>query len=169
MIPHLFTVFFIQHNPPRSQAIVVETMFLLTPIISAIAAATTLLTFAIPQYAQRLLENVPLQRVGRKYDIGILLTLPVTALLSWYCFDYIVMSGLSTMFQDDDDQSYEHGITPRRYLLAVGAQTVMTLISLFYSRFRPRSAVRRGSAIAAAALGLGVGMMPGHSQVQVHG
>jgi hypothetical protein len=114
MIPRFFMIHFIQHHPPETPAFAIRMIFLITPIISAAAAATALLTFVIPQYAQRLLENARLRRIGATSHIGILFALPITALLTWYCFDYIVMTILPMLLQSEDDASYEHGITPGR-------------------------------------------------------
>jgi hypothetical protein len=168
LLTHLVMALLIGASPSKSLAFASRMLFLATPAVSATAAAGTLLVFTLPQYFQLFLENGPLHRFGDRSYIGILLTLPVTSLLTWMSFNYIAMTVLPAILGDDEGTSAT-GISFGRYVMVLGAQAIVTSITLAYCRSRSRPAFRRVSAIVVVVLALGVGIIPGAGSGQGHG
>jgi len=121
-------------------------MYLFPPILGFVAIIGTFLIFSLPQYFHAILADVLTQRFNRRGLFGVLLALPLTAGLAWYCFDYLTPHDFNP-----DGTPYQHGLTLQRYLVMLAFQTPITLFSLLY-RDRTIHAQSKKSIIMAALL-----------------
>jgi hypothetical protein len=80
---------FIHGNPHKTKANAMQMMVLYPPIMGFIAVIGSLLVFALPQCFQAVVSDALIRRLGRRGQFGILLALPITATLAWYCYDYL--------------------------------------------------------------------------------
>jgi hypothetical protein len=133
VIAELVFVDFVHGNPHRTQANA-AVMILLAPIVGVIAFSMTILVFALPQCLQAALTDVLLRRLNRRGLFGVLLALPVTAALAWYCFDYFTPKDYFSLGINEgpDWTPYQHGLTLQRYLIMFATQTPITLFSVLY-------------------------------------
>jgi hypothetical protein len=72
-------------------------MFLMkayTPVAGIIALIGTFLVFALPQFFQAEVVGALDQIFGDRARFAALLALPLTAVLPWYCYDYLTPSNL---------------------------------------------------------------------------
>jgi hypothetical protein len=133
VIVELVFVDFVHGNPHRTQANA-TVMILFAPIVGVIAFSVTFLVFALPQCLQATLTDVLLRRLNRRGLLGVLLALPVTAALAWYCFDYFTPKDYFNLGINEgpDWTPYQHGLTLQRYLIMFAIQTPITLFSVLY-------------------------------------
>ncbi len=132
-IVELVFVDFVHGNPHRTQANAIEMMLLFAPIAGFIAFFVTSLVFAVPQGLQATLTDVLLRRLNRRGLFGVLLALPLTAAVAWYCYDYLIPKNFNLGINLDQDWTpYQHGLTLQRYLIMVAIQTPITLFSVLY-------------------------------------
>ena len=129
-VVELLLVDFVHGNPhrPRENAIFMIKAF--TPGLAFIAIAGTFLVFALSQFFQVELIGAFEPKFGDRARSAPLLALPVTAVLTWYCYDYLTPSNLC--FAGNCMPAYEHGISAARYLTALTIQVPITLFSLCY-------------------------------------
>jgi hypothetical protein len=127
---------FVYDNPDRTQANATEMMLfvpLLFGFIAVIAVIGTFLVFTLPQCFQAILTDVLLRHFNRRGLFGLLLALPVTAGLAWYCYDYLTPTDFTLGINEGPDWTpYQHGLTLRRYLTMFAVQTPITLFSVLY-------------------------------------
>ena len=162
-IVELLIVDFIHGNPHRTQANAMLMMVLFTPIFGVIAVIASLIVFAIPQCFQAVLSGVLVQRFGRGAHFGVLLALPLTAALSWYCFDYTSPWDMNLGINVGPDWSmHRHGLTEQRYLIALEVQAPLTLFSILYCDASIRHSPKRSIILAALAMAIILGAILGH-------
>jgi hypothetical protein len=160
-IVSLVLIDFVHGNPHRTQENAVEMMFMFTPLFGLIAAIATVIVFTLPQCFQTLVSSALVRRFGGRAQAAILLALPMTAIFTWYSYDYLMPSYTPLAITAGPDwQPFQHGLTMVRYLVALGCQTPATVFSVAYisaagSRL-PRKAVLL-LALAAAVLAGGLG------------
>src|SRR5215470_4542550 len=107
----------IHGNPHRTKANAVLMMVLYPPIIGVAAIVGAFLTFALPQCFQAIVSDVLVHRLGRRGQFGILLVLPLTATLAWYCYDYLTPTDVNLGINVGADWTpYQHGLTLKRHL-----------------------------------------------------
>jgi hypothetical protein len=90
---------FIHGNPHRTKENVILMMVLFTPLLGAIAFVGTIIVFALPQCLEAQLKGMFVKRFGRRAYGAVLTGLPLTAALTWYCYDYLTPHGLQCWHQ----------------------------------------------------------------------
>jgi hypothetical protein len=148
---------FIHGTPHGSDAHAVPAMVLISLILEVAAVIGAFLTYALPQVFQALISDILVRLLGRPGQFGILAALPVTAILSWYCWDYLVPSFQLGINEGADWAPYRHGLTLTRYLTMLAVQTPVTLFSLAYCD----AAIRQGSRKPAVRLALALAIVAG--------
>jgi hypothetical protein len=121
------------HVTPKDTADAVGTVVVFAPLFGLIAAVDTVIVFTLPQSFQALVSGGLARWFGGRAQVAVLMVLPMTALITWYAFDYLIPSytPLATTYAPDW-QPYQHGLTPARYLGALAYQTPATLFSVAY-------------------------------------
>src|SRR5262249_52772651 len=124
---------FVHGNPHRTQANALVMMLLFPLLFGFIAVIATFLVFALPQCFQALLTDVLVRRLHRRGLLGVLLALPLTAALAWYCYDYLTPTDVNLGINIGPDWTpYRHGLTRQRYLIMLALQIPITLFSILY-------------------------------------
>jgi hypothetical protein len=146
------------HGTPHGRDADAATMMVFISLILGVASVIgAFLTFALPQFFQALISDVLVRAFGRPGQFGILAALPMTAILSWYCWDYLVPSFQLGINEGADWAPYQHGLTLTRYLTMLAVQTPVTLFSLAYCD----AAIRQGSRKPAVRLALALAIVAG--------
>src|ERR1700743_1624802 len=113
IIVELVVFDFVHGNPHRPLSNALEMMAEFPPLLGTIAAIGTFLVFGLPQVFQARLAGVLERKFGDRARFAVLLALPVTAALTWYCYDYLTLT---------ITDGYKHGISLARYLRSMGYQ-----------------------------------------------
>ena len=158
----LLFVDFVHGNPHRSQNNAIAMMLIFTPIMAIIAGIGVLIVFTLPLYIQTVIMQQLSTRFGDQAYIGILLSLPMTAIITWYCFDYLTPSDLSLGFDDPNWSPYQHGLTTRRYLGALAVQVPATLFCILYFGAGPWPIARKYVVLSAFILAITAGTVWGY-------
>ena len=129
----LVLIDFVHGNPHRTQENAFEMIIMFTPLLGLIAAVGTVIVFALPQCFQAVVSGTLVRRFGGYAQAAVLLVLPMTAVITWYPYDYLTPSDFNLGINDGPDwQPYQHGLTAARYLSALACQTPATLFSVAY-------------------------------------
>ena len=167
IIAELIFVDFVHGNPHRTQANATEMMLLFPPIIGFVAILGTFLVFALPQCFQAILTVVLVRHFNRSGLLGVLLALPLTAGLAWYCYDYLMPTDLNLGINTGPDWTpYQHGLTPQSYLAMLAFQTPITLFSLWYRDTTIRARSKRSIILGVLLLAVVVGVIWGHRMAE---
>jgi hypothetical protein len=129
-IVELLFIDFVHGNPHRSQENALSMMKADTPVSGVIAFIGTFLVFTLPQFFQAECVVALERPFGDRARFAVLFALPVTAVLTWYCYDYLTPSNLC--FAGNCMEPYEHGLSVSRYMTAVVIQTPIALFSFLY-------------------------------------
>jgi hypothetical protein len=137
-------VFFdlIHGNPNRSFDNVMSMITIFPPILAIIAVIAAFLVFGLPQLFQASAIGLLRRPLGDRARFAVLLALPITGVLTWYCYDYLTPSNFNLGINVPPGQAkFEHGISPVRYLGALMFQAPVTLFSFLHFElgFRGRS------------------------------
>jgi len=131
LITEIIFVDFVHGNPHRSQQNAIAMIVIFTPIISLICAIGIMIVFTMPQCFQSISMAFLLRHFGRRGIYGIAILIPLAAVLSWYCYDYLTPTNFNLGINAGPEWTpYQHGLTPRRYLITLGIQIPITLFSL---------------------------------------
>lgn len=132
-VAHLVFFDIIHGNPHRTREDVISMMAMQTPILGIIAAIGSILVFTLPQTFQAALVAVRHRIAGNRARFAVLPALPLTAVLTWYCYDYLTPSDLVLGINAGPDwRPYQHGISMARYMGALAFQTPVTLFGFLY-------------------------------------
>jgi hypothetical protein len=163
IIVELVFVDFIHGNPHRTKANALLRMLYTPPILAIVAIVGSFLVFTLPQCFQAIVADVLVRRFGRRSQFGILLALPLTAALAWYCYDYLTPTDFNLAINLPEDWTpYQHGLTLSRYLTMLKVQTPITMFSLLYCDAAIRQASQKSVILAALVLAVVVGVIWGH-------
>jgi hypothetical protein len=134
-VASLVLIDFVHGNPHRTQKNAVEMMIFFTPLLGLIAAVGTSVVFVLPQCFKAAVSGALVRRFGSHAQAGILLALPMTAVITWYSYDNLTPSDVILGINAGPDwQPYQHGLTAARYLGTLAYQTPATLFSVAYVR-----------------------------------
>jgi hypothetical protein len=122
---------FVHGNPHRTRENTVEMIIMFPPLFGLIAVIGTVIVFALPQCFQALVSGALVRRFGGHSQAAVLLVLPLTAVITWYCFDYLVPD--LGIYEGPDGQRYRHGLTAARYLATLACQMPVTVFSVAYA------------------------------------
>jgi hypothetical protein len=163
LIVELIFVDFIHGNPHRPKANALQMMLYFPPILGYIAIVVSFLVFTLPQCFQAVLTDILVYRFGRRAQFAALLVLPLTAILTWYCYDYLTPTDFNFGINEGPDWTpYQHGLTLRRYLTMLAVQTPITLFSLAYCNATIRHGSKWPFILAALVLTVLVGVIWGY-------
>jgi len=163
IIFELALVDFIHGNPHRTKSNAMLMMLFTPPIFGIIAIVGSFLVFTLPQCFQAIVTDVLVCRFGRRAQFGVLLVLPLTAILAWYCYDYLTPTDVNLGINEGADWTpYQHGLTLRRYLTMLTVQTPITLFGLSYCDATIRHGSKRWFILAALVLAVVVGVIWGY-------
>ena len=142
--------FYIMHGKlHRTRAEIVALMMVQTPSIGIIAVIAMMLVFTMPQVFQAAVMVGRHQMVGSRARFELFSALPLTAVLTWYCYDYLTPSDLVLGINDRTSWiPTPHGISVARYLGAFAFQFPVTLFSFLYLDAGFRGVSRRPLLIA---------------------
>jgi hypothetical protein len=149
----LVFVDFVHSNPLRTQGDVILMMVVQTPLLGVIATIGAFLVFTLPQFFQAGVIGILTQVYGSRARFAVFLALPFTAVLTWYCYDYLTPS---------DSTSYEHGISSSRYLMTLAFQAPITLFGFLYFEAGFRGVSKKPVLIVALAVAIVLGGILGH-------
>jgi hypothetical protein len=166
-IVELVFVDFVHGNPNRSQGNAIFMMVVETPLISAIAIIGFFLVFTLPQLFQTAVINVLNQQFDDRARFAVFLALPLTAVLTWYCYDYLTPSDLNLGINVGPDWTpYQHGISRSRYMGALEFQAPVTLFGFLYLDADIRGVSKKTVIIATLAIAIAAGIIRGHFLAQ---
>jgi hypothetical protein len=159
-IVELLFVDFVHGNPHRSQENAIFMMKFYTPLFAFIALIGTFLVFTLPQFFQAELVRALERPFGERARFAVWPALPLTAVLAWYCYDYLTPSNLC--FAGNCMEPYEHGLSPSRYATTLAIQTPITLLSSLYLNANISGRSKTRLLLAALAVALIVGGIRGY-------
>lgn len=117
-------------------------IFVLIPWV--IATIGLLIMFAPVQAFQVLVIGIMQREFGDRARFAALSSLPITAVLTWYCYDYLTPNEFHFGARmGPASEPYQNGISIARYLAALAVQTPITLFAFLYleaDRHRRRKA-----------------------------
>jgi len=160
----LVLIDFVHGNPHRTQENAFEMIIIFTPLRGLIAAIGTAIVFALPQCFQAI---VGARRFGGHAQGAVLLALPMTAVITWYSYDYLTPFDVNLAIHVGPGwQLYQHGITTARYLAALACQTLATLFSVAYVGTTGRHLPRKAVVLVALAAAVLAGGLAGYLQAE---
>lgn len=152
---------FLHGNPHRTQSNAIATVLEVGPLFALMVLVMAMLAFGPPQLFQAVLSKITSRVFDRRTSAIILIAaLPITAVITWYSFDYLVPLADPSPYPDDWEP-YQHGMTTTRYLYSLGAQLPVTLFNVAYvntashRRLRVRLIVFALAAVAVAGVVMG--------------
>jgi len=163
-IVHLLFVDFVHGNPHRTQGNALSMMVEFTLILGVIAVIGTFLVFALPQFFQAALIGALGQIFGDRAQFAALLALPLTAVITWYCYDYLTPTDFNLGINVDPDWTpFKHGLSVSRYITTLIIQTPITLFSFLYFNAGLRDRSKKPVLLAALAVTVVVGGIWGYT------
>jgi hypothetical protein len=129
----LWLIDFVHGNPHRTRENAVEMMIWFTPLFGLLAVILTVLGFTLAQCFQALVAGSLLRRFGNQAHAAVLLTLPITGLLTWCSWNYIIPLNHLGLDEGPDWTPYPHELTTAGYLGALAFQAPATVFSVAYA------------------------------------
>jgi glucan phosphoethanolaminetransferase (alkaline phosphatase superfamily) len=131
MVGDFVNVDYLHFNPHRTQSDAASIPFIFIVIFSIIALFGVALTFICSQILQAFLAKRLVRKYGVRGLYGVILSIPLLAVVSWYCYDYLTPSDFNLgMNLGRDWTPYQHGLTMSRYTVMLGFQSFVTLLCL---------------------------------------
>lgn len=153
---------FVHHNPYRSLEDTVVTTIALAPIMALLGLVQAVLVFTLPQCFQALVSYALMRVFGSRAHTAAALALPITALITWYCYDHLVPDDHCLVTDGPDCEPFQHGLTAVRYLEAIAAQTPVSLFATAYASTTNGSRSRKVVMRLALAGAIAAGVIWGH-------
>ena len=154
---------FIHGNPHRTQGNAIFMMIVYTPLLGLVALVGVLLVFTLPQCFQAAISSALGYRFGSRAQAGVWLALPVTAAMTWYCYDYLTPSDVGLAINEGPDwQPYQHGLTLARYGATLAFQVPATLFSVAYAAAGAARPSRKTVILLAFTAAIIAGTIMGH-------
>ncbi|KQS96359.1 MULTISPECIES: hypothetical protein [unclassified Rhizobium] len=135
---------FIHENPNRPKSNAALMLVVTTPIFAVISSVLAALVLALPQSFEAFWTWLMARQVGVRGQFSPVFALPFTAVVTWYCYDYLTPSNMNLGINEGADWvPYEHGLTLSRYAAALACQAPVTLFNIGYLEARTRKAPKR--------------------------
>jgi hypothetical protein len=162
-IIELIFVDFIHGNPHRTTSNAIEMMFFMTPFVALVSTVAALLILALPQSFEAFLTWKMTRQIGDRGHFSTLVALPLTAVLTWYCYDYLTPSDFNLGINEGADwKPYEHGLTLSRFAAVLTTQTLVTLFNFCYVRTHVRQLPKKIVILPVLGLALVLGCVLGY-------
>ncbi len=159
----LVLIDFVRGNPHRTQGNAIFMMITFTPLFGLVALIGVLLVLTLPQCFQAVISSALVRRFGSRAQAGVLLALPITATMTWYCYDYLTPSDVGLAINEGPDwKPYQHGLTLARYAAALAFQVPATLFSVAYAATSAARPSRKTVILLAFAAAIIAGGIMGH-------
>jgi hypothetical protein len=129
---HLALLDFVYGKPPQTWGNLVCMMTAAALIVGFIAAIGSILVFTLPQLFQAALVESWHRTLGDRTHFAALPALPLTAVLTWYCYDYLTPTDFTPGYIGPPSPPDQHGISIARYAAALGVQAPVTLFNFLY-------------------------------------
>lgn len=129
---HLALMDFVYGKPQQTWRNLVFMMTAAALIVGFIAAIGSILVFTLPQLFQAALVESWHRTLGDRARFAAIPALPLTAVLTWYCYDYLTPSDFAPGYIGPPSPPYQHGISIARYAAALGVQAPVALFSFLY-------------------------------------
>jgi hypothetical protein len=142
---------FVHGNPHRPQQNAVVTLLTIGPVVNLILALELVIMFIISQFIQSISLSALLKYFGYRGLYAFAVLIPLGALVSWYCYDYLPSFELA-INAGPDWTPYQHGLTLRRYLAVLGIQVAISVFSLMRSHVRAQGRGNAGIKLLLAVL-----------------
>jgi len=158
---------FVQDLPYRSRDNAIFVLTFYTPIVAISAIIVSFLAFAPSQFFQALVLGGSDWLFGQTRFL-VLQALPLTAVLTWYCYDYLTPSDIKLAISGGRDLTpHQHGLTTSRYIMTLAIQTPITLFSFLYFETGTHGRSKKPILIAALAAAIVVGTIQGFGAAQM--
>lgn len=125
IVTNVLFVDFVRGNTGRTRESAIEMMVLLPPILGLLVIVGVLIVYALPQCFQAMMSDALVCRFGIQAQAGVLLVLPITTVITWYCYDYLMQLAF--------DPDWQHALTTDHYLATLRFQVPATLFSVAYA------------------------------------
>lgn len=165
-VVELIFVDFVHGNPDGTKANTLLMVALFAPMLGFIAGFIVIigsfLVFTLPQCFQAVTADVLMRCLGHRGEFGVLIVLPITAALAWYCYGHLTpMDFILSINEGPDWTPHEHSLTLQRYLTMLVVQTPVTIFSLAYCDTAIQHRSRKRLILMALALAVVVGVVRG--------
>jgi hypothetical protein len=166
-IVELIFVDFIHGNPHRTKENVIFMMFVFTPLFGVITMIGSILVFGVPQFFQAALIGVLGQRFDSRARFVTFLALPLTAVLTWYCYDYLTPTDFNLGINVGPEWTpYQHGLSVSRYIKTLAIQAPITLFSFLYFDADFRGYSKKPILLIPLAVAIVIGTIRGYMMAQ---
>lgn len=154
LVVDVVIVDFVRGNTGRTQENAIITMLVMPPLLGLLVIVWVLLIYALPQCFQAAVSAALVRRSGDQAQAGVLLVLPITAVITWYCYDYL----LPSYFNAD----WQYGLTTARYMATLAFQAPATLFSVAYAAAGSKRAFQKRIVFLAFVAAIIVGGVEGY-------
>jgi hypothetical protein len=141
------------HGAHRTQS-EISLMAILVLAFWVFATIGSLLMFAPVQAFQVLIIGIMQREFGDRARFAALSSLPITAVLTWYCYDYLTPNEFHFGARSG---LYQNGISIARYLAALAVQTPATLFAFLYCEADQHHHSKAPILIAALVVAIAIG------------
>lgn len=153
---------FFHGNTSRPLSDTLALIFVIAPILAFIMTIFALLVLAVPQFFEALLTWMMIRKIGDKGGFVTLIALPATAVLTWYCYDYILPHKLLDIGGYPEWEPYEHGLSLYRFGAVFLAQAFVTLFNFCYLQCQVRQFPKKNVILPVLVLALIAGCLLGY-------
>ena len=161
-IANLIQVDFIHENPHRTRSDALFMMFISSIFMGVTSMIGVFLVFTLPQILQFASSNALSLKFGRPAYVYAAFLIPLTSVITWYCYDYLTPSDVGLAMNSGPDWSpNQHGLTIQRYLRVLAIQTPVTVFTLVYCYAATTYQSRKRMILGVMALALVLGGMWG--------
>jgi len=166
-VAELTLIDFVHGNPHRPQSNALFMMAVYTPIFGVVGAIGTFLIFTLPQLFQAALVIILSRIFGDRARVAALLALPLTAILTWYSYDYLTPTDFNLGINTGPDRTpFEHGLSLLRFMSSLAVQAPVTLFSLLYFDAVLCGRSKRPLLFASLAIAIVIGLIGGYLRAQ---
>jgi hypothetical protein len=110
-------------NPNRTLLHAISLPVIFSPIVFVTSLIVLLVAFSASLLIQGILMVILVRKLNWSAFYYVMLTVPLLAVLSWHCYDYLLPSDLNLGINEGEDWvSYQHGMSGNRYLKSTLAQ-----------------------------------------------
>ncbi len=166
-VAELTLIDFVHGNPHRPQSNALFMMAVFTPIFGITGAIGTFLIFTVPQLFQAALIVTSSQIFGDRARFAALLALPLTAILTWYSYDYLTPTDFNLGINVGPDWvPFKHGLSLSRFISSLAVQAPVTLFSFLYFGADLGRLSKKSVLVASLAAAIVVGLIWGYLKAQ---